>query len=87
MPVRRHDHDDLDPREDPEDPEGPEADDEGLMPCPHCFAVIHDDSEQCPRCGQYLSREDAPSNKPRWIVVTAVIVLAIAIAQAAFLWP
>ncbi|MFO0865473.1 MAG: zinc ribbon domain-containing protein [Gemmataceae bacterium] len=84
MPVRRHDHDDLDPCE---EPDASESEDEGQMPCPHCFAVIHDDSVQCPRCGEYLSREDAPSNKPRWIVVTAVIVLAIAILQAALLWP
>jgi len=84
MPIRRHDHDDPDPREEPEDPDM--EDDEGLMPCPHCFATIHDESEQCPRCGEYLSEEDSPSRKPRWIILTAVVLLAIAVAEAFFLW-
>ncbi len=39
-------------------------------PCPWCKAQIHEDAEQCPSCGKYLSAEDAPPQpKPLWIVI------------------
>ena len=47
------------------------------MPCPHCLGTIYDDSERCPHCGQYLSREDAPRRRPWWIVVGVVVCLVI----------
>lgn len=78
MPFHSHDHESLDPREEAE---------EGLMPCPYCLAAIYDDAERCPQCGEYLSREDGPSRKPRWILVTALVAATVAIAQAFLLWP
>jgi uncharacterized paraquat-inducible protein A len=47
--------------------------------CPYCRKSIYDDAEQCPHCGHYLSREDAPSRKPWWIVALAVVCLLIAL--------
>jgi predicted nucleic acid-binding Zn ribbon protein len=41
--------------------------------CPYCGAAIYDDAVRCPRCENYLSREDAPSRHPWWIVVTAIV--------------
>lgn len=71
---------DLEEREYPEEPEDDDSDD-GLMPCPYCQAVIHDETERCPRCGEYLSRESAPMDRPPlWIA------LGVLAALAAVLW-
>ena len=46
------------------------------MACPYCGAEIHDDSELCPFCENYISREDAPASaKPLWIVLGVVLCL------------
>lgn len=60
-----------------------EGDDDPTMACPHCRATIFDESEQCPECGKYLSAEDGPpTRKPLWVVVTALICLAVALLWA-----
>jgi len=66
--------DDSDSEEDDDYPDF--GDDEAMIPCPNCGVDIHDESEQCPRCGRYLSKEDAPANrKPWWIIVGVVVCL------------
>ena len=67
--------------------ESDHVDDDGLdeedssdavtMPCPHCFGTIYDDSERCPHCGEYLSREDLPYRPPVWVVIGVSICLVI----------
>ncbi|QDT36158.1 zinc ribbon domain-containing protein [Stratiformator vulcanicus] len=53
-----------------------EGADEPTIECPHCGAEVYEDSPRCPRCEQYLSREDAPSEpKPTWIIVGALAAL------------
>ena len=49
-------------------------DDDLTIPCPYCQADIFEDSIRCPRCGNYLSAEDAPP-RPRstWFVIAVVI--------------
>jgi predicted nucleic acid-binding Zn ribbon protein len=65
------------------DPEGPDkadmdADvDDNTIPCPHCKRAIHEESDFCPHCGQYITAEDAPMNKPIWIVVAVIACLLI----------
>ena len=91
MPRTRHeepededDGDDYDAETDydPDDPEtypaGLYVDDEpALVPCPHCRAEIDEDSEQCPKCGMYLSREDAPGGRTSvWVILMALALLA-----------
>ncbi len=68
---------------DPEDPEtypaGLYADDErALIPCPHCRAEMDEESEQCPKCGMFISREDAPSGgrSPVWVVLMLLALFA-----------
>jgi hypothetical protein len=73
MTIRDYDADDLD--DDDEWDEDP--DDELTDECPHCRASIHDDSERCPNCGRYLSREDAPRRHPWWVTAGAVACLAV----------
>lgn len=68
---------------DPDDPEtypaGLYVDDEpALVPCPHCRAEIDEESQQCPKCGMYISQEDAPGEgrSPLWVILMALALLA-----------
>jgi uncharacterized paraquat-inducible protein A len=74
---------------DPEDPEtypaGLYADnDRVLVPCPHCRAEIDEESEQCPKCGMYVSKEDASSGSKSslWVVLMIFALLAAAVMVA-----
>ena len=73
---------------DPDDPETyPQGlyDDDGppTVPCPHCKAEVFEDSEQCPRCGKFLSNEDAPlSRGGMWVIVMILALLAAVILVA-----
>ena len=70
---------------DPDDPEtypaGLYVDDErAVVPCPHCRAEIDEESEQCPKCGMYLTKEDAPrEEKSRAWIVLMVLALLVAL--------
>jgi predicted nucleic acid-binding Zn ribbon protein len=47
------------------------------VPCPYCRAEISEDSVQCPRCGEYISKEDSP-REPKtafWIVMMVLAIL------------
>jgi hypothetical protein len=58
--------------EDEEDDDDLPGDDEGgsTIPCPYCRREIHEDSQRCPYCEHYISREDAPpGRKPWWIIL------------------
>jgi hypothetical protein len=50
-----------------------------LMECPYCRERIYDDAVRCPHCEKYLSREDAPSHTPLWIVVCGILALGAAL--------
>ena len=74
---------DVDRDYNPDDPEtypaGLYVDNEpALIPCPHCRAEIDEESEQCPECGMYISKEDAPSEtrSPLWVILLALALLA-----------
>ncbi|MFL5342287.1 MAG: zinc ribbon domain-containing protein [Gemmataceae bacterium] len=60
-----------------------DEDDDPTIPCPYCRKPIHEDSPRCPYCEQYISEEDAPpARKPRWLIVGAVVCLAVAVLWA-----
>ena len=77
-------HRDYDEDED-ELPDGVYHDDElPTVPCPYCQADVLEEAQYCPRCENYLSKEDAPAaSKPLWIWVL-LIVGTIAMIFAAF---
>lgn len=51
-------------------------DDAETIPCRYCGRQIHEDSQRCPYCENYISEEDAPaSRKPWWIIVGVLICL------------
>lgn len=74
---------DVDRDYDPDDPDTYPAgvyvhgDERAVVPCPHCRAEIDEESEQCPKCGRFLSKEDAPGGKSTvWIVLMTLTLLA-----------
>jgi hypothetical protein len=63
--------------------EGEDSGDEPTVPCPSCRAEMFEDSPRCPSCGRFVSAEDAPAQpKPLWVLVTAIVCLAIAVWMA-----
>jgi predicted nucleic acid-binding Zn ribbon protein len=53
-----------------------EDDEPDVIPCPYCGREISEDAEQCPKCRNYVSREDRPAErKPMWVVVTVIVLL------------
>ena len=83
MPRRDHEDDDWDDRDNNDWAESDEEFDsedydevEPTIDCPYCQAEIHEDSQRCPFCENYLSREDSPSQRrPLWLIVGVVICL------------
>ena len=81
--VDDRDDDVDDDRESPDeaDLDGDDDGDDETIACPHCHRRVHEEAEVCPGCGNYLSREDAPSGRrPGWFVAGVVLCLAIVLA-------
>jgi hypothetical protein len=56
---------------------------EPTVPCPACGAEMFEDSPRCPVCGEYVSAGGSQAgSRPLWVVVTAVICLAMAVWMA-----
>jgi hypothetical protein len=81
MDEFREDEDDLEEDEFEEgDDSFDDADDEPTVPCPYCRREILEDAPRCPHCERYISAEDhAAPGKPLWVVVTALILLGMAV--------
>jgi len=61
--------------EDEDEPD--EADDStDTQACPCCGKPICEDAEVCPYCGSYISSEDAPRRRPKWITIGAALAIA-----------
>ena len=75
--ARDEDDDDWD---DEADDDGDDTDEEPTVPCPYCRRDILEDSPRCPHCERYISEEDhAAPRKPLWVILTAIVCLAIAL--------
>jgi len=77
-PDDDHDDDSWDDEgDDLDDAADDDADgDDSTMPCPHCGADIYEDAVRCPVCERYLTQEEIrTTSKPRWVIVTAAVVL------------
>ena len=55
-------------------------DDDGddLLTCPFCREPVHEDTQQCPHCGDWITPVAAESHWKRivWIVAVALLILA-----------
>lgn len=71
------DDDQLDGRDDPDPSDQDDPDDDGAetVPCPYCRKPLDEQAEMCPRCGRFISWEDAPSRKPLWIWIALALAL------------
>jgi len=49
------------------------GEEEATVPCPHCGREIHEDSQRCPSCENYVTEEDAPSGRKPWWLVAGVL--------------
>jgi hypothetical protein len=71
MPL--DDEDEADWIDEPDD----EHAEDGTTPCPACGVDMYEDSPRCPQCGEYVTAP-AGSGWPLWIVLTALLCLAVA---------
>jgi hypothetical protein len=72
MTHSRNDEDegDSDHEAEADDFDTPDGEDDVTIPCPYCHRPIHEESERCPHCGEYISVEDVPAaRKPWWLLV------------------
>jgi endogenous inhibitor of DNA gyrase (YacG/DUF329 family) len=64
-------------------PDASDMDDPGdddvaeTVPCPYCRRPVYESADRCPSCGNYVSRDDAPSRHPRWIVAGVILCLVV----------
>jgi hypothetical protein len=70
MPT--YDEDDYD--DDWDDDNSDEDEEDTTDECPYCHKPVYDDAEQCPHCGQYISKEDRPTNPKPWWIIAGVAV-------------
>lgn len=73
---------------DSDDDEGPSAEDlarfsDPTKVCPECRKEVFDDTAVCYHCGHAFERTSEGSGRPKvWVIVTAVVVLAVFVWMA-----
>jgi predicted nucleic acid-binding Zn ribbon protein len=65
--------------EDPDESDMDDEDDDGpsLVACPYCQREISEDAEICPKCGSYISGEDAPRRRMPTLIIIGVALMAL----------
>jgi len=54
-----------------------EDSDGDLLSCPSCRQSVHEDTQQCPHCGDWITPIDLSARVKRWIWVAVVILLMV----------
>ena len=76
--------DELDDRELPDESDMDEDEDDPTVPCPKCRKPIHEDSEICHHCGQYIVVQQS---NPGWVFWVATILVGLMMASIfGFMW-
>ena len=74
--YERADEDHCDDGIDPEGPDPSEidySDEPDLEICPNCRKLVHDETEQCPHCHEYITPISQPSWAYLWVFVVALL--------------
>jgi len=59
-----------------------ESDDDAaddLLQCPSCQVAVHEDTQQCPHCGDWITPVYPRSRLGRWVIVVVVLMLIVAL--------
>ncbi len=59
-----------------------EPNDDETGHCPECRGPVYEFTNKCPACGYYLTEADqrrlwSSHSKPKWVLITAVVILTI----------
>lgn len=73
--------DELDDEEwvDDEGGDGDDPEDE-LLACPSCNRAVHEDTQQCPYCGDWITPVDPRGAWKRWVWIVAAILLVLVLS-------
>jgi uncharacterized paraquat-inducible protein A len=52
--------------------------DADLMTCPNCRAEVHEDTQKCPHCGDWITPQYPGELRKRWIWTAAAVLVVIA---------
>ncbi len=63
-----------------EDEGGPDSEDD-LLACPSCRGAVHEDTQQCPHCGDWITPVWPQERSKRlvWLVAALLVVVALII--------
>jgi hypothetical protein len=69
------------------DDESGDGDDPGdcLLACPSCGRAVHEDTQQCPYCGDWITPVDPRGAWKRRVWIVAAILLVLVLSGALFL--
>jgi RNA polymerase subunit RPABC4/transcription elongation factor Spt4 len=74
---------DLGPDEEWVEDEGADDDDAEILQCPSCRYDVHEDTQQCPHCGDWITPVYGESNSKRWFITIAVVLMLISMVMIA----
>ena len=57
--------------------------DDDLLSCPSCRQAVHEDTQQCPHCGDWITPVDLSGRARRWIWVAAAILVILSMSLVA----
>ena len=65
---------------------GDEGDsDDDLLACPSCGQSVHEDTQQCPYCRDWITPVDPRGAWKRWVWIVAAILLVLVLSGALLL--
>jgi len=65
--------------------EGADDPDAEIMLCPSCRGEVHEDAQQCPHCGDWITPVYAESNAKRWVFLAVIGMMIVSMLIIAIL--
>ena len=56
-----------------------EDSDANLLACPSCRQSVHEDTQQCPHCGDWITPTDLSGRAGQWVWVAVVVLLILSL--------